>query len=381
MYIPLGTCISFYNHPQIVGLTNPKGVKRYVAAAFPSACGKTNLAMLTPPKHLSGWKVECVGDDIAWMKFDDEGRLRAINPEYGFFGVAPGTNHSSNPNAMKTVFKNSVFTNTAVTSDGGVYWEGMEKPDPSISVTSWKEVQNWQDLPEDERKKNPASHPNARFCSPISQYPCLDDDWESLKGVPIDAFLFGGRRPDTIPLVYEAFNWKHGVFVGAGMKSESTAASDINDKMAHDPFAMRPFFGYNFMSYLDHWLSLEQREGVKLPKIFHVNWFRKDNNGKFVWPGFGENLRVLDWILRRCDGEDVAIETPLGYVPRADTLNMEGLDNKSVKKDWLFRLSKGELMEDLIDTEEYFDSQFPGQLPQAMSDEVVALRKRIENMK
>lgn len=335
--------------------------------------------MLTPPSHLPGWKVECVGDDIAWMKFDSEGRLRAINPENGFFGVAPGTNKKSNPNAMKTVFKNSIFTNTARTSDGGVYWEDMEFPEEGVSITSWKGVENWQDLSKEERKKDKASHPNARFCTPISQYPCLDPQWESQEGVPIDAILFGGRRPDTIPLVYEAFNWQHGVFVGAGMKSETTAAAmDIKDKMAHDPFAMRPFFGYNFTHYLNHWLSLEDRENVKLPKIFHVNWFRKDNAGKYVWPGFGENLRVLDWVLRRCDGEDVAMETPLGYIPKPDSLNMDGLGE--VNREWLFKLSKEELMQDLEETEAYFESQFPGQLPGVVLEEAESLRQRILNM-
>lgn len=359
-------------------MTPPNGKKRYIAAAFPSACGKTNLAMLTPPEHLPGWKVECVGDDIAWMKFDSEGRLRAINPENGFFGVAPGTNDKSNPNAMKTIFKNSMFTNTGLTSDGGVHWEGMDKP--TGSVTTWKGVKDWQDLTKDEQKKTPASHPNARFCTPISQYPHLDENWESSKGVPIDAILFGGRRPNTIPLVFESFNWKHGVFIGAGMKSEPTAAaSDIKGKMAHDPFAMRPFFGYNFMHYLNHWLSLENRQGAKLPKIFHVNWFRKDESG-FVWPGFGDNLRVLDWVLRRCDGEGVAIETPLGYVPGENGLNMAGMAEKDVRKEWLFRLSKEELQADLEETERYFETQFPGQLPAAVLQEVEAARQRIKNM-
>ncbi len=371
---------------QIVGLTNPEGVKRYVAAAFPSACGKTNLAMLTPPPNMPGWKVECVGDDIAWMKFDSDGRLRAINPENGFFGVAPGTSDSSNPNAMKTIFKNTIFTNTALTSDGGVYWEGMEKPEKlkerGVAITSWKELENWQDLSKEDQKKHPASHPNARFCTPIFQYPHLDPKWEDSAGVPIDAILFGGRRPDTIPLVYEAFNWRHGVFVGAGMKSEATAAaSDVKDAMAHDPFAMRPFFGYNFMHYLDHWLGLEKRDGLKLPKIFHVNWFRRDPEGNFVWPGFGDNLRVLDWILRRCDGEEgVAVKTPLGYIPASNAINMDGLKEGDVKKELLFKLEKDELKSDLDETEKYFNTQFPGQLPAAITEEVNAMRQRIEDM-
>ncbi len=365
-----------------MGLTPPSGKKRYIAAAFPSACGKTNLAMLTPPEHLPGWKVECVGDDIAWMKFNEAGELRAINPENGFFGVAPGTNMASNPNAMKTAFKNSIFTNTALTSDGGVFWEGMKPPGEGVAITSWRGVENWQDLDAAERKKNPASHPNARFCTPIAQYPELDDQWESSEGVRIDAILFGGRRPDTIPLVYQSFDWQHGVFVGAGMKSEATAAaSDASDKMAHDPFAMRPFFGYNFMDYLEHWLSLQRSErGLKLPKIFHVNWFRRDGAGRFVWPGFGDNLRVLDWVLRRCDGEGEAVKTPLGYVPGEGGLNLEGLGEGDMNREWLFRLSKQELQADLEETESYFNAQFPGQLPQAILDELSAAKQRVRDM-
>ena len=335
--------------------------------------------MLTPT--LPGWKVECVGDDIAWMRFDKEGQLRAINPENGFFGVAPGTSKASNPNAMETIFKNSIFTNTARTSDGGVYWEGMGNPGSGVSITSWKGIENWQNLSEEEKKSKPASHANARFCTPIAQYPYLDKNWDNSEGVPIDAILFGGRRPTTIPLVYEAFNWKHGVFIGAGMKSESTAAaSDFEGgTMLHDPFAMRPFFGYNFTHYLEHWLSLE-KPGMKLPKIFHVNWFRKDDHGKFVWPGFGENLRVLDWILRRCDGEDSAVETPLGHVPKSNALNMENLKESSVKKSWLFKLTKEELVADVEETENYFNLQVPGQLPLAVREEIAALKSRIDSM-
>ncbi len=322
-----------------------------------------------------------MGDDIAWMKFDKDGRLRAINPENGFFGVAPGTNNKSNPNAMGTIFKNTIFTNTALTSDGGVYWEDMEPPSPGVSITSWKEDKNWQDLSKEDKKKAPASHPNARFCTPISQYPYLDPNWESSEGVPIDAILFGGRRPHTIPLVYEAFNWKHGVFIGAGMKSESTAAaSDMKDAILHDPFAMRPFFGYNFTHYLNHWLDLEKRTNLKLPKIFHVNWFRRDEQGGYAWPGFGENLRVLDWVLRRCNGEESAVETPLGYIPKADALNMEGLDESKVNKELLFKLNKDELLRDLEETENYFSEQFPSQLPSAVTEEVQAMRERIKNM-
>ena len=334
--------------------------------------------MITP--SLPGWKAECVGDDIAWMRFDEEGRLRAINPEYGFFGVAPGTNYSSNPNAMKSIFSNTVFTNTAKTSDGGVWWEGMEPLGQDIKVTTWIGKENWQDLSPEEKKKTPAAHPNSRFCSPTKQYPLLDEDWESPRGVPIDAIFFGGRRPSTIPLVYESTSWNHGVFVGSQLKSEATAAAaDMKAKsMLHDPFAMRPFFGYSFVQYLEHWLELQDRPGVKLPKIFHVNWFRKDENGKFIWPGFGDNIRVIDWALRRCDGEDIADMSPLGFVPKPGTLNTKGLSG--VDMDTLFALNKAELEEDIRDTEEYFSTQLPDQLPAPLQTELAAVKERITKM-
>ena len=365
---------------QILGLTNPEGRKRYIAAAFPSACGKTNLAMITPT--IPGWKAECVGDDIAWMKFDENGQLRAINPENGFFGVAPGTSYKSNPNAMKTIFRNTVFTNTARTSDGGVWWEGMEQPDSDVTIDTWLGDENWQNLSPEERKATPASHPNARFCTPTAQYPYLDGDWESPEGVPIDAIFFGGRRPTAIPLIYEAFDWTHGVFIGAAMKSETTAAAqDVKRKVVvHDPFAMRPFFGYNFVQYLEHWLKLQDRPGVKLPKIFHVNWFRKNDQGQFVWPGFGENLRVIDWALRRCDGEDIADVSPLGYIPKPGSLDMSGISDAKVDQDELFKLRKCELEEDVSETEQYFDEQLPGQLPSLLQQELTKLKERISNM-
>ncbi len=334
--------------------------------------------MITPT--IPGWKAECVGDDIAWMKFDNEGRLRAINPEYGFFGVAPGTNYKSNPNAMKTVFQNTIFTNTAKTSDGGVWWEGMESCGDDVKITSWLDKENWQDLSSEEKTEKPAAHPNSRFCAPIKQYPILDENWESPEGVPIDAIFFGGRRPDTIPLIYESTSWNHGVFVGAQMKSEATAAAaDMKAKtVLHDPFAMRPFFGYSFVQYLEHWLSLQDRPGVKLPKIFHVNWFRKNSEGKFIWPGFGENLRVIDWALRRCDGEDIADPSPLGLIPKQDTLNVNELSG--VDYEALFKQNKAELEADVQDTQEYFDRELPGQLPAPLQAELDALRDRISKM-
>lgn len=325
---------------QILGITNPRGEKKYIAAAFPSACGKTNLAMMNPT--LPGYKVECVGDDIAWMRFDDKGQLRAINPEHGFFGVAPGTSTSSNPNAMKTIFENTIFTNVASTSDGGVYWEGLEKEiDPNVKITDWQ-GRAWTKG----QSKTPAAHPNSRFCSPANQCPIIDPNWEAPEGVPISAVLFGGRRPAGVPLVYEARSWQHGVFVGAAMRSEATAAAEHKGKVImHDPFAMRPFFGYNFGHYLEHWLSMADRS-TKLPKIFHVNWFRKSTEGKFLWPGFGENSRVLDWVLRRIDNEDCAQETPVGLVPSENGLNLDGL-NEEINLRELFELPKDFWMEEV----------------------------------
>ena len=353
-------------------------MKKYIAAAFPSACGKTNLAMLTPT--LPGWKAECVGDDIAWMRFNDEGRLMAINPENGFFGVAPGTNSSSNPNAMGTIFKNTIFTNVASTSDGGVYWEGLEEDlAPGVSITSWLGEENWQDLSREEKKRKPAAHPNSRFCTPTAQCPIIDPRWEDTQGVPIDAILFGGRRSSTIPLVYEAMEWDHGVFVGATMRSGATsAAADFNrGDLLHDPFAMRPFFGYNFVRYLEHWLSLQKHKGVHMPKVFHVNWFRRERK-KFIWPGFGDNIRVLDWIFRRCDGEDIAQPSPLGLIPKPGTINTDGLEEIDMGK--LFDMPKDELEKEAEAIERYFSEQIPNQLPPAIQKQLEEFKKRIERM-
>lgn len=358
-------------HMLILGITNPAGHKRYIAAAFPSACGKTNLAMMCP--SLPGYKVECVGDDIAWMKFDNNGQLRAINPENGFFGVAPGTSSKTNPNAMKTVFRNTLFTNVAATSDGGVFWEGLEDElAPGVTVT------DWQGKPWD--GSTPAAHPNSRFCSPASQCPIIDPSWEDPEGVPIDAILFGGRRPVGVPLVYEAYNWRHGVFIGAAMRSESTAAAEHKGKIImHDPFAMRPFFGYNFGHYLEHWLSMENTLGRKLPKVFHVNWFRKDAQGKFLWPGFGENSRVLDWIFRRIDNEEIAQPTPIGYIPKKDSLNLHGL-SETINMTELFSLPKDFWIQEVTDIEQYFSEQVGADLPVAIAEELSALCQRLLNM-
>ncbi|KAK5647900.1 hypothetical protein RI129_002792 [Pyrocoelia pectoralis] len=356
-------------HMLILGVTNPAGKKRYIAAAFPSACGKTNLAMMTPT--LPGYKVECVGDDIAWMRFDSHGQLRAINPENGFFGVAPGTSNSSNPNAMRTVFKNTIFTNVASTSDGGVFWEGLENEiDESIRITDWL-GKAWIKG----ETKTPAAHPNSRFCTPASGCPILDPNWEASEGVPISAILFGGRRPKGVPLVYEAKNWEHGVFIGAAMRSEATAAAEHKGKVImHDPFAMRPFFGYNFGKYLEHWLSMEDKSS-ELPKIFHVNWFRKGNEGKFLWPGFGENSRVLDWILRRIDNEDCAQDTPIGLIPTENALNTTGLKEKVDFKE-LFSLPRDFWMEEVEAIEKYFKEQVGMDLPQAVEAQLKQLKQR-----
>ncbi|XP_062925743.1 phosphoenolpyruvate carboxykinase, cytosolic [GTP]-like [Mobula hypostoma] len=359
-------------HMLILGVTNPKGQKKYIAAAFPSACGKTNMAMMSPT--LPGWKVECVGDDIAWMKFDEQGILRAINPENGFFGVAPGTSMDTNPNAMKTICKNTIFTNVAETSDGGVYWEGInETLPPNVTVTSWKN-KRWT-----EQDGEPCSHPNSRFCAPARQCPIIDPNWESPEGVPIEAILFGGRRPNGVPLVYEAFNWQHGVFVGAAMRSEATAAAEHKGKVImHDPFAMRPFFGYNFGKYLSHWLSMEHRPCSRLPKIFHVNWFRKDEHNNYLWPGFGENSRVLEWVFRRIEGEDCAKFSPLGFIPKDGALNLDGLAN--VNMDELFRIDREFWGGEIKEIRKYFEEQVNDDLPSEIANQLLQLELRINHL-
>src|SRR5947207_14486936 len=306
-------------HMLIVKLTSPEGETRYVTGAFPSACGKTNLAMLVPT--LPGWKVETVGDDICWMKFGADGRLYAINPEAGFFGVAPGTSTKTNPNAILTLDGNCIFTNTALTDDGDIWWEGMTT-EPPAHATDWK-GEEW--TPD---KGTPAAHPNARFTAPAAQDPAIAPEWQDPKGVPISAILVGGRRSSTVPLIHQSFDWEHGVFLGSIMASETTAAAaGAVGKLRRDPFAMLPFCGYNMADYLGHWLDIGKgTDAANLPKIFYVNWFRKDENGKLLWPAFGETSRVLEWVFERVSGRGDAVETPIGYVPGANGIPTEGLD-------------------------------------------------------
>ncbi|XP_040572522.1 phosphoenolpyruvate carboxykinase [GTP] isoform X2 [Lepeophtheirus salmonis] len=360
----------FAEHMLITGIKIPGSNRRkYVCAAFPSACGKTNLAMLQPT--VPGYEVTCVGDDIAWLRFDEEGTLRAINPENGFFGVAPGTSMDSNPMAMKSVQRNTLFTNVALTDDGGVWWEGMTK-EPPAHLIDWK-GQDW--TPGCGR---PAAHPNSRFCAPAKNCPIIDPDWESPNGVPIEAILFGGRRPEGVPLVVESFDWKHGVFLGAGLKSETTAAAEYKGKaIMHDPFSMRPFFGYNFGNYLKHWLSFYDKPGNRLPRIYMVNWFRKSSkNGGFLWPGFGENIRVLDWIIRRIDNKGQGISSPIGVLPNPSDICLSGLS--PIDMDELFSIPIPFWKEEVKELKQYFADQVGASLPNEINQQLSDLENRLK---
>ncbi|MCU1494305.1 MAG: Phosphoenolpyruvate carboxykinase, partial [Acidimicrobiaceae bacterium] len=357
-------------HMLIVKLTSPAGESRYVTGAFPSACGKTNLAMMIPT--MAGWKVETIGDDICWMKVGPDGMLRAINPEAGFFGVAPGTNMVTNPNAILTLSANTIFTNTAFTDDGDVWWEGLTD-EPPAHLTDWL-GNDWS--PSADR---PAAHPNSRFTVPASQDPAIASEWQDPEGVPISAVLFGGRRASVVPLVHEAYDWSHGVFLGSIMASETTAAAaGAVGNLRRDPFAMLPFCGYNMADYWSHWLSFAGRlEPEKLPKIFYVNWFRKDATGKFLWPGFGENSRVLEWIFDRCAGRGEAARTPIGWLPAKGAIDTEGLEVSDEDMAELLRVDAEEWRAEVPLIAQYYD-KFGERLPRALRAELEALEERLD---
>ncbi len=355
-------------HMLILKLTSPEGEVKYVTGAFPSACGKTNLAMLIPT--LPGWQVETIGDDIAWMKFGSDGRLYAVNPEAGFFGVAPNTSHKTNPNAMATIERNSIFTNCAKTDDGDIWWEGMTGEAPEHAI-DWH-GNDW--TPDSEQ---PAAHPNARFTTPASQCPSIAPEWEDPAGVPIDAFLFGGRRATVVPLVHEAFDWEHAVFMGATMSSETTAAAAGEvGQLRFDPMAMLPFCGYNMADYFTHWLKVAEREGAQLPRVFHVNWFRKDAEGKFLWPGFGENSRVLEWIFRRCEDTAEAVESPIGLLPTEGAINTEGLDISEEAMRDLLSVDEDLVRQQLPQLKEHL-AKFGDKLPPEVGSQLKALEGRL----
>jgi phosphoenolpyruvate carboxykinase (GTP) len=361
-------------HMLIIGVTNPQGVKRYFAAAFPSACGKTNLAMMKP--RLPGWKVETVGDDIAWIRVGADGRFYAVNPEYGFFGVAPGTSVETNPNAMAMLDKNVLFTNVALTDDGDVWWEGMTKERPT-HLTSWLR-RDWYGKESSEE----AAHPNSRFTVPLVQCPTLDPEWNNPNGVPLSGIIFGGRRSQTVPLVYQARDWAHGTFLGATMNSETTAAAaGARGVLRPDPFAMKPFLGYNMGDYFGHWLTFSERtQAHKLPKIFHVNWFRKSRSGGFLWPGFGDNIRVMKWIFERSGQDELdesnAMQTPIGLMPKPEALDTAGLKLDASAMEQLLRVDPAEWRQEITRYRSFF-SQFDARLPKQITEELERMSDRI----
>jgi phosphoenolpyruvate carboxykinase (GTP) len=359
-------------HMLILKLISPTGQKKYMTGAFPSACGKTNLSMMIPT--LPGWRVETIGDDIAWMKFGADGRLYAINPEFGFFGVAPGTSMKSNANAMLSITRNTIFTNCASTLDGDIWWEGMTADTPA-KLIDWLR-RSW--TPDSGRK---AAHPNSRFTCPATQCPVIAPEWEDPKGVPIDAILFGGRRAGIVPLITEAFNWQHGTFLGATVSSETTAATTGKvGQLRRDPMAMLPFCGYHMGDYFAHWLNLGARPGARLPKIFYVNWFRQDKNGAFLWPGYGENSRVLKWIFERCDGKVHAKDTPIGRIPEVSDLDTKGLDLNAAHVQELLSVDIAGWQAEIPSIQQHF-AQFGAHLPQGLNEEVKSLEARLRAAK
>lgn len=359
-------------HMLILKLTNPEGEVKYITGAFPSACGKTNLAMLVPT--IPGWKVETIGDDIAWMKFGKDGRLYAINPEAGFFGVAPGTSMASNPNAMLSINKNTIYTNVAITDEGDVWWEGIDEAAPDHMI-DWK-GKDWS--PD---SSSPAAHPNARFTAPAHQCPSIAPEWEDPEGVPISAILIGGRRPGVIPLVHESYDWEHGIFMGSIMGSEITAAT-ISDKIGQvrrDPFAMLPFIGYHVCDYLRHWLEIGKKtEEGNLPKIFYVNWFRKNSEGEWLWPGFGENSRVLKWVFERTSGEGKAVETPIGYLPSKDGIDISGLNVSSKRMDELLSVDKEGWLKEVESIKEHYRT-YGDCMPEELKTQLLNLELRLKD--
>jgi len=358
-------------HMLILGIQAPNGDTKYVAAAFPSACGKTNLAMINPPKEFEGYKTFTIGDDIAWLRIGEDGRLWAVNPEAGFFGVAPGTSHKSNYNMMETISKNTIYTNVLQTEDNTVWWEGMTDTPPEKG-TDWK-GQPW--TPESGEK---GAHPNSRFTAPAKQCPCVSPEFDNPNGVPISAIIFGGRRSKGVPLVYEAMNWEHGVFTGASLCSETTAAAEGNmGRLRHDPMAMLPFCGYNMGDYFAHWLKMGDLV-ENPPKIFHVNWFGKDDDGNFLWPGFSDNFRILDWIMKRCENKAEYTETALGYMPYAKDINIEGTGLDEETFDKCLALDKEALLQSADSYDEFFKDF--DRLPEKIKEQISNYRKRVENM-
>lgn len=366
-------------HMLILGVENPKGEVKYVCAAFPSACGKTNLAMMIPPEgyKAKGYKVWTVGDDIAWMRPGEDGRLYAINPENGFFGVAPGTNMKSNPNALISTQKGTIFTNVARNlDDNTVWWESLDK-NPPVNAEEWKGAH--VNGPEFIAEGNKLAHPNSRFTAPTANCPCLSSEFENPKGVPVSAIVFGGRRPDTVPLVYQSRSWNNGVFIGSITGSETTAAAaGAVGVVRRDPMAMLPFCGYNMGDYFKHWIEMGELLGDKAPKIFNVNWFRVDEDGHFIWPGFGDNLRVLEWMLKRCDGEVDAVETAIGYVPKAEDINIEGLDDFSIETlKGILEVDNAKWAKEAAGVEEFY-TKFGDKLPAELRAELDGLKARVQ---